>query len=87
MFPPLKFDGSICLEWVNDAKTTLSAEDLAKTLPASISSTSSKLGVMHALHGRYNQILLVRMLNLTDMLDLHALLLRRCMLLKLLEDP
>ena len=32
MFAPLSADGSNFLEWVNDAKVLLSAEDLAKTL-------------------------------------------------------
>lgn len=32
MFPPLHSDGSNFLEWVNDARIVLSAEDLANTL-------------------------------------------------------
>lgn len=32
MFAPLHADGSNFLEWTNDAKTVLSANDLARTL-------------------------------------------------------
>lgn len=32
MFSPLNYDGSNFLEWLNDAKTVLIAEDLAATL-------------------------------------------------------
>lgn len=40
MFPPLSSDGNNFLEWINDAKTVLSAEDLAKTLITPVASTS-----------------------------------------------
>jgi hypothetical protein len=32
MFTPLSSDGTNFLEWVNDARTVLSADDLARTL-------------------------------------------------------
>lgn len=41
MFPPLNSDGSNFLEWINDTKTVLSAEDLARTLITPVESTSS----------------------------------------------
>ena len=41
LFPPLNSDGSNFLEWINDAKTVLSAEDLARTLIKPITSTST----------------------------------------------
>ena len=41
MFAPLSSDGSNFLEWVNDAKVLLSAEDLAKTLTSPPPSTST----------------------------------------------
>jgi hypothetical protein len=40
MFTPLSSDGNNFLEWINDAKTVLSAEDLAKTLITPVASTS-----------------------------------------------
>ena len=40
MFPPLSSDGTNFLEWINDAKTVLSAEDLARTLITPVASTS-----------------------------------------------
>ena len=40
MFPPLNSDGSNFLEWINDAKTVLSVENLAKTLITPVASTS-----------------------------------------------
>ena len=46
LFAPLKSDGSNFLEWLNDARTVLCAEDLAKALthnpPASLQSTSAE---------------------------------------------
>ena len=36
LFSPLQADGSNFLEWINDARTILCAEDLAKTLTHSI---------------------------------------------------
>jgi hypothetical protein len=41
MFPPLSVDGSNFLEWINDAKTVLSAENLARTLITPVASTST----------------------------------------------
>ena len=45
-FAPLKSDGSNFLEWINDARTVLCAEDLAKTLthipPTPLRSTSAE---------------------------------------------
>jgi len=40
MFPPLSVDGTNFLEWINDAKTQLSAENLARTLITPVASTS-----------------------------------------------
>lgn len=42
MFTPLSADGTNFLEWVNDAKTVLSADDLARTL-STTPSTSTDL--------------------------------------------
>jgi hypothetical protein len=39
MFPPLSSNGTNFLEWINDAKTVLSAEDLARTLIIPVAST------------------------------------------------
>ena len=44
LFPPLNSDGSNFLEWVNDAKTVLSAEDLARTLVKPVASDSTSFG-------------------------------------------
>jgi hypothetical protein len=41
MFPPLNSDGSNFMEWINDAKTILSVEDLARTLITPVASTST----------------------------------------------
>ena len=41
MFPTLNSDGSNFLEWINDAKTLLSAEDLARTLNPQVASISA----------------------------------------------
>jgi hypothetical protein len=41
MFPPLSVDGTNFLEWINDAKTVLSAENLARTLITPVASTSA----------------------------------------------
>ena len=43
MFPPLNADGSNFMEWINDAKTILSVEDLARTLITPVASTSTAL--------------------------------------------
>ena len=40
LFPQLNSDGSYFLEWVNDAKSVLNAEDLARTLIKHVASTS-----------------------------------------------
>ena len=40
LFPQLNSDGSNFLEWVNDAKSVLSAEDLARTLIKPVASIS-----------------------------------------------
>ena len=41
-FPPLNSDGSNFLQWVNNAKTILNAEDLARTLITPVASTSAR---------------------------------------------
>ena len=41
LFPPLNYDGSNFLEWMNDAKIVLSAEDLARTLIQPVASTTT----------------------------------------------
>ena len=41
LFPPLNSDGSNFLEWINDAKIVLSAENLARTLIKPVASTST----------------------------------------------
>jgi hypothetical protein len=41
MFPPLSVDVTNFLEWINDVKTVLSAENLARTLITPVASTST----------------------------------------------
>jgi hypothetical protein len=41
LFSPLNADGSNFLEWVNDAKSTLSADNLARTLTTPPATTST----------------------------------------------
>ena len=43
MFAPLNADGSNFLEWINDAKTVLSADDLARTLTVQPSTSADQV--------------------------------------------
>ena len=45
MFPPLNSNGSNFLDWINDARIVLSAEELARTLNPYVPSTSSNFEV------------------------------------------
>lgn len=82
LFPPLNSDGSNFLEWIHDAKTVLSAEDLARTLQPPVASTSidgevqipavCKWQALLLLRRHLDQTLRLQYLEIDDPADLWA---------------
>ena len=83
-FPPLNSDGSNFLQWVNNAKTILNAQDLARTLITPVASTSArpdptdnvsivcKWQALHLLKRHLDQVLQLQYLEVEDPADLWA---------------
>lgn len=83
MFTPLNADGSNFLEWVNDAKTVLCADDLAKTLtiqpstsadPAQQIPTAARWQALHQLRRHLDHSLRLQYPQIEDPVELWALL-------------
>jgi hypothetical protein len=60
MFNPLSSDGTNFLEWVNDAKTVLSADDLARTLTTDVATTSTDPAQQIPPSARWQALLILR---------------------------